>query len=232
MDDKSLLSMSYPEDAKPLEVQDVAADRVEIYSKLAPKLKSGTVKGVLCDQDGVKVQHIVHSDNGKVEVVVIEEACKIMLDDLSPTQMVEYKFEDTGFMLGWMGEDAAASYRSAKFKAWKEMVDKPNCEAAFRRILQAGVVTRLYDTVALPTPPEQADKYIVTNEETGKKINIPHEVSEMRVWDAEAGSYKAFSAHLDGAPQPDEKEQFWGNLIAEQREKHGDELIDKILASK
>ena len=186
MDHKSLLAMAYPEDAKPLEVQDVSPDRVDIYSKFVPKLKSGTVAGVLCELDDIKIQHIVHCDGGKPEVIVIEEACKIMLDDLSPAQMIEYKFDDTGFMLGWMGEDAAASYRSAKFKAWKEMVDKPNCEAAFRRILQAGVVTRLYDTVALPTPPEQADKWIVTNEDTGKKINIPHEVSEMRVWDAEA----------------------------------------------
>eukprot|EP01064_Diplonema_japonicum_P003217 TRINITY_DN120_c4_g1_i1.p1 TRINITY_DN120_c4_g1~~TRINITY_DN120_c4_g1_i1.p1 ORF type:complete len:247 (+),score=74.56 TRINITY_DN120_c4_g1_i1:56-742(+) len=228
MDNATLLAMEYPEDAKALEVQDVSPDRLQIYESVVNGIsKGGEVKAVVCECYGDKVQHLVK--DGKV--VMVEEGCKIMLEDLSPSQMVEYRFKESPqWMLGWMSAEAAIGYRAQKFKTWKEMLDSPNCEAAFKRLIQTGLVTKLYDTVALATPAEEADKWVVTNEETGKKIDIPHPVSEMRIWDAEAGAYKELSPHLDGAPSDAEADAYWAKLLDEQREKHGAEFVDKMLA--
>ena len=216
MDNAELLALPFPEDAKALEVQAVSDERRAVYARLLPELASGELHGVVCDADGEKVQHLVHKPAGGAAVVVIvEEGCKIMLDDLSPTQMVEYRFsESPEWRCGYLGEAAMESYRTQKFKTWKDMVVNPSCKAAFKRILQTGLVTKLYDTVALPTPAEDAQKWTVTNEETGKIIHVPHPVSQMRIWDAEKVCRSPSSilslhkqiyhtTHADRVPDPD-----------------------------
>eukprot|EP01059_Diplonema_ambulator_P034053 TRINITY_DN7445_c0_g2_i1.p1 TRINITY_DN7445_c0_g2~~TRINITY_DN7445_c0_g2_i1.p1 ORF type:complete len:248 (+),score=125.35 TRINITY_DN7445_c0_g2_i1:53-745(+) len=228
--EEALMKLEYPDDAKPLEVQAVDREALEVYATVKPECLEGEVKGVLCDCYGEKVLHLVQVKDGAYKVLIVEEGCKIMLEDVSPTQMVQYKFkESTNWMVGWMGKEAAIGYRSQKFKSWKEMVDHPSCAAAFKRLLQTGLVTKLYDTVALPTPPEDVDKWTVINEETGKKIDIPHPVDDMRVWDAEQGKFASLSPHLDGAPEDSEAEAYWENLLKEQKELHGEEYINELL---
>ena len=187
MDQSAILGLTFPDDAKPSgDVQSVSEERRAVYARLLPELKSGELKGVVCDLDGEKVQHIVHAGASGPTVVVVEEGCKIMLEDLSPSQMVEYRFaESPDWYLGFMSEGGMEGYRALKFKTWKDMIDQPSCEAAFKRMLQSGLVTKLYDTVALPTPESDLSAWMVTNEDTGKPIHVPHPVEEMRIWDAE-----------------------------------------------
>ncbi|KAJ9465370.1 hypothetical protein DIPPA_18760 [Diplonema papillatum] len=230
--DAAILALEYPEGAKALRIQAVSEERRQIYARIVPELSSGDVKGVLCELDGEKVQHIVHCPaGGAPKVVIVEEACKIMFDDLSPSQMIEYRFKESPqWHLGWMGEESADGYRRQKFKSWREMFDKPTCEAAFKRMLQTGLVTRLYDTVALPTPAEDVAKWTVVNEETGKKIDIPHPVHEMRVWDAEKEAYRTIASLLEGAPEDDKAGEYWEKLLQEQKDKHGADVIAKLMA--
>eukprot|EP01061_Rhynchopus_euleeides_P025682 TRINITY_DN416_c0_g1_i1.p1 TRINITY_DN416_c0_g1~~TRINITY_DN416_c0_g1_i1.p1 ORF type:complete len:232 (+),score=99.67 TRINITY_DN416_c0_g1_i1:76-771(+) len=231
MDSAALLALAFPEEAKPLEVQEVTPERVEIYARLLPELKGSSVAAVLCDLDGEKVQHLVVAGDAGPRVVVVEEGCKIMLDDLSPTQMVEYRFkEHPEWHVGYMSECAMEGYRAQKFKTWKQMIDEPSCKAAFKRLLHTGLVTKLYDTVALPTPESDKAAWIVTNEETGKPIHVPHPVEEMRIWDATQGEYRTLSARLVGAPNEEDEEKYWQDLLTEQREKHGSDVIQELLA--
>eukprot|EP01063_Lacrimia_lanifica_P001008 TRINITY_DN1047_c0_g3_i1.p1 TRINITY_DN1047_c0_g3~~TRINITY_DN1047_c0_g3_i1.p1 ORF type:complete len:235 (+),score=117.45 TRINITY_DN1047_c0_g3_i1:52-756(+) len=232
MDDASLLAMEYPDGGKATKVQDIDPARVAIYAAKVPQLQSGAVKGVVVENEyGDIIQHVVHQvGDAAPQPIVIEEACKIMLEDLSPTQCVEYKFaESDQWHLGWMGREGCDGYRSAKFKHWREMIDKPDCEAAFRGLLRTGLVTRLYDSQAMPNAPEDAEKWRVTNEETGKTYELPHPVDKMRIWDAAEEKYVELSAHLDGAPSDEDAPAYWQALLEEQVEKHGQETIDRLL---
>merc|ERR1712232_1255947 len=82
------------------------------YSLALPGLDPASVVAVLCDDRGVRVQHLVHcpaAAGGVATAVMLR--CKILMQDLSPTQMVEYRFADSGWMLSGMGRDACERYR-------------------------------------------------------------------------------------------------------------------------
>ena len=69
------------------------------------------------------------------------------------------------------------------------MLDTPDCEAQFRRMLQCGIVTNVYDKCMFPTPEALKEKYQVVDEKNGKTIDLPHPVSQLRIWNAESQSY-------------------------------------------
>ena len=52
----------------------------------------------------------------------------------------------------------------------------PDCEAAFKRMLQVGLITTLYDHAIFPTAEADRAAYEVRNEK-GKVVPIPHPVS-------------------------------------------------------
>ena len=73
---------------------------------------------------------------------VITRECAITLDDLAPSQLVEYRFDETGpWMLGNVSFLALEEYRKVKFDYWKNLMLNPTCEAAFKRMLKVGCVT-------------------------------------------------------------------------------------------
>merc|ERR1712173_42363 len=138
--------------------------------------------------------------------------------------MVEYKFsDDDGWKLGCIGKDSLQHYRKMKFKLWLEMLRNPKCAAQFRRMLQIGLITTLYDKEAFPTEEKDKDKFQVKDEK-GKMVDIPHPVYAMRIWDCEQRKYVEETPRLDGAPQPDKEKSFWEGLIAEFQAAH---LVDK-----
>merc|ERR1719461_690502 len=105
--------------------------------------------------------------------------------------MVEYRFSaDDTWKVGGIGKDSLESYRSLKFKTWLEMVKTPTCEAQFRRLLQTGLVCTMFDPNAFPTPDKDKGDYEVVDAKTGKKVQIPHPVYELRVWNAEHRKYE------------------------------------------
>jgi hypothetical protein len=160
--------------------------------------------------------------------------CKISYDDLSPTQLIEYCFPDeppfpTWHMAG-ISLESFSMFSGSKFKLWEKQLKEPSCEAAFRRLLQAGPVFRVYDPAMFPTPPELESRYRVVDEKTGKLVPLPHPIAKCRVWNAKDQKYDDVDASLDGAPKSEgEATVYWSNLLTELRSLHGAEYIDSLL---
>lgn len=72
-------------------------------------------------------------------------------------------------------------WRSRKFALWLKQMHNPDCEAAFKRMLQVGLITTLYDHAIFPTAEADRAAYEVRNEK-GKVVPIPHPVSFF--WDS------------------------------------------------
>merc|ERR1711974_438499 len=107
----------------------------------------------------------------------------------------------------------------------RAMLLEPVCEAQFRRLLQIGMISRLFDPQFFPTPEHLSCIYQVTDERSGKLIKLPHPVRALRIWDASAQSYKAVEPRLGGAPEEAEAEKWWKDFIQELSAKHGAEYI-------
>jgi hypothetical protein len=158
-------------------------------------------------------------------------SCAITYEDLSPSECIEYSFAEdpSTWALAQISLEALENYRGQKFEHWKSMLTSPTCEAQFRRMLQIGIVARLYDSHVFPTPESQKSLYQVTDEKTGKLIELPHPVAGLRVWDASKSSYQSLDPQLTGAPSEAEKSTYWTNLIQELKVKLGDEYVSSFV---
>ncbi len=108
---------------------------------------------------------------------------------------------------------------------------EPTCESAFRRMLKAGPVSRLFDKHLFPTPEELNKKYQVTNEQNGKVIDLPHPVSALRVFDN--GSYREIDPTLDGAPRGSEATAtYFQELINQLKSDMGADYVEEMMSSK
>ena len=164
-----------------------------------------------------------------VELVVTED--QVTFDDLLLTGLVEYRFADEMvWRLSGVGVETVATIRENTFAAWKAMLDAPDCEAQFRRLLQCGIVVNVYDHVLFPTPEYLTDKYSVVDEKNGKTIALPHQVDSLRVWNAPTQSYTTIDPHLAGAPNAEEKDDVWAGILHALKEKHSAEYIGSLLA--
>jgi len=162
-------------------------------------------------------------------------SCQITYEDLTPSDCIEYAFGEAPdeWRMTQLSQEALETYRGMKFEAWKSMLVNPTCEAQFRRMLQIGMISQLYDPQVFPTPESLRSKYQVTDERTGKLIELPHPVKGLRIWDAKAQAYKAVETQLTGAPGPAESAKWWGDFIKEElNAKHGDEYITNLMAGK
>ena len=110
------------------------------------------------------------------------------------------------------------------------MLNNPDCEAQFRRMLQCGIVINMYDKGMFPTPDALKEKYQVVDDKNGKTIDLPHPVAALRVWNAEKQAYDDVSPHLDGAPTAEEKDAAWAKILDDFRESRGHEYINDMLA--
>jgi len=70
----------------------------------------------------------------------------------------------------------------------------------------------------------------VVNEKTGKLIDLPHPVENMRVWDESLSEYRPIDATLDGAPKGSEEiSAYFNRQLAELKEEMGVEYIDELM---
>mmetsp|Transcript_8548 Transcript_8548/g.23606 ORF Transcript_8548/g.23606 Transcript_8548/m.23606 type:complete len:249 (-) Transcript_8548:68-814(-) len=161
-------------------------------------------------------------------------SCQITFEDLTPSDCIEYAFGEAPdeWSMAQLSTDALEEYRNMKFEAWKSMLLNPTCEAQFRRMLQIGMISQLYDPQVFPTPKGHQSKYQVTDERTGKKIQLPHPVKALRVWDAKTLTYKSIETQLTGAPGRDEAAQWWEDFVKDLNAKHGEEYIVGLMACK
>lgn len=158
---------------------------------------------------------------------LVNASCMISMEDMTPSECVEYTFEEEPdrWRMAQISQPALKDYKDTKFESWNKMLHEPDCEAQFRRMLQVGPVTRIYDPHVFPTPEAHKSQYQVTNEETGRLIDVPHPVSRLRIWDAARQRYEAIDPHLTGAPSEAEKESWWSDKQKELGQKHGDDYI-------
>jgi len=164
------------------------------------------------------------------ELEVIVETCSITYSDMSVLSMVEYKFsEEPTWRTAKVSKQALESYRIIKFKQWLGMLHAPTCEAQFRRMLQIGVVTRLYDKQLFPTPEAYIDKYRVTDEHSGKLIDVPHMVEALRMWNSATQQYDPLPVELEGAPTQTESETWWKDKLFELQDQKGRVYIEQML---
>jgi len=197
-------------------------------------------------QDGQVMAIIAHDANGTAREFVavvkgiseglptaslVMATCSITYEDMTPSECCEYAFaeEPNSWALAQLSRDALESYRSMKFEAWKNMLMNPTCEAQFRRMLQIGIVSRLYDAHVFPTPEALKPQYNVSDEKTGKNIQLPHPVAALRVWNAADQKYDSIDPQLQGAPPEAGKAEYWATLIQELKQKLGDEYVTQYV---
>jgi hypothetical protein len=211
------------------------ADFVAKYSKAceSDSLKSSTEILEVYALNAEKEQVLFNIAVPSYEI--LKGTCSVTFEDLPLSQLLEYQFpedDSNHWRVASLSLYALSEYQSKAFDAWLHQIKEPNCEAAFRRLLQAGVVTNVYDKHIFQTPPElKAEKYQVVSEVNGKVIDIPHPVKRLRIFDA-AGTkeYRELDPTLAGAPKGEEAaEVFWQNLLEELKNEMGAEYVEGLL---
>lgn len=170
-------------------------------------------------------------DAGSPTAALVMATCQITYEDMTPSECCEYAFgeDPNSWALAQLSRDALESYRGMKFEAWKSMLMNPTCEAQFRRMLQIGIVSRLYDAHVFPTPEAHKSLYNVSDEKTGKNIQLPHPVAALRVWNAAEQKYDSIDPQLQGAPTEAGKAEYWTSLMLELKQKLGDEYVSQYV---
>ncbi|KAF4677430.1 hypothetical protein FOL47_001642 [Perkinsus chesapeaki] len=208
-------------------------ERLERYiNTFAPGDKGRDGIAVTCQtSDGETVEYdCINTGSGTLEPIM--GTCQVMYSEEPCTRFLEYNFKDD---LTWRQSqvtlDPVLQFRDKKFAIWKEQLEHPSCEAAFRRLLQLGLVTNVFDKHMFPTPEHLINEYRVEDENTGKLIDLPHPVNALRLWNASTRSYDAIDPHLAGAPRGEEEaKKVWEDMLNEFREQQGTEYINELLA--
>eukprot|EP01083_Nonionella_stella_P003676 10580_1 len=223
---------------KAINIRYVEEARIKIYGPLCPSIANGqhvlSVECALADADAKEEEKelsekIIVIDDTDIDVVELED--KITMEDLSPSALIEYTFYEEGpWMLAPMSLVSLEGYRKSKFTNWKNMIENPHCEAAFKRLINIGLITDMFDHVAFPSPEHEKKDWMVKDDH-GKDVVIPRPVKGLRVWDVKGRCYKKVEAHLDGAPDAKEAEKYWEDMLNGFRAKQGADYINGLLAS-
>lgn len=210
-------------------------ERLQIAATAFPELavSDQRVVAVVAKGSGGELREFVgvlKETSAQPQLDLVMGTCQIMYEDMTPSECIEFAFaeEPSRFYLAQISREALETYRGMKFEAWHKMLKEPTCEAQFRRMLQIGVVTRLYDPQIFPTPDSLKSLYQVTDEKTGKKIELPHPVATLRIWNVQKQCYEPVETHLQGAPAESEKDTWWAAKIQELKSLQGDEYISSF----
>jgi len=212
---------------RPLELE-----RVAIYADQFPGcVGADRVVAVLAEGDGAKKEFTALVKGSAASVM--KGTCAITLDDLLPSEGIEYTFSEAPdkWAVAQISRQALDIMIKSKFGLWKDMLSKGECEAQLRRMLQAGVVSSLYDDVVFPTPEEYRHHFKVKCEKTGRIVNIPHPVVSLRVWNANTSKYDEIDPALEGAPSEADKETWWTEFLNGLKEQRGADYIEDLLAN-
>lgn len=211
---------------------DLDEGRKTVYAGLIGEVPAGTqVLAVkYTNFDNSLVEHVVKWDGVNATKVMCE--CGVTMEEFSPTCIVEYQYSPSDpWRLSKVSQQPLEMYMNSKFSQWRQMLDNPTCEAAFVRMLHAGALNKIYDKLAFPIPEEEKAQWSITDEKTGKSVDIPRPVHALRIWNAVSGEYDSVSPLLAGAPDTDEAlAAYWLETLAELRKKNGDEYISRLLA--
>lgn len=212
------------------------AGRRQIMATAFPHVGTGKLLEVIAKK-GSKTREFTVTFKGDTfqDPHILMGSCQITFEDLTPSECIEFSFakdEPDTWHMAQLSQEALETYRGMKFDAWKSMLLSPTCEAQFRRMLQIGMISELYDPQVFPTPQALKAKYQVTDERTGKTIDLPHPVQALRVWDAGSQVYRVIETRMTGAPSCGEAEKWWQQFLEELNSTHGAEYISGLMAGK
>jgi hypothetical protein len=161
---------------------------------------------------------------------LVQGSCQIRHTNITPCECVEYAFQEEPdrWRMAQVCGEALEAYRSSKFESWLKMLKEPTCEAQLRRMIEIGPVTHLYDLNLFPTPQDLKSRFQVTNEKTGRMVDIPHPVSRLRLWNCSQQRYEGIDTQLAGAPAEHEKEKWWNNILHQLEGHHGKDYIASL----
>eukprot|EP01084_Bolivina_argentea_P089767 161896_1 len=214
--------------------------RKNIYLPLCKQMaKSEHILSVECvrsdeaddikNEDKEMYEKILVISSSDIDIIELED--KITMEDLSPSSLIEYTFYMNGpWFLAPMSELSLVGYRKTKFSNWKHMIENPTCEAAFKRLLNIGLITNMFDHVAFPSPQHEINDWMVKDDH-GKDVVIPRPVKGLRIWNVKNRCYKQVQSHLDGAPNEKDAQKYWENMLNQFRDQRGVDYIDNLLAS-
>lgn len=209
----------------------VPADRAAVYARVFPSIAAASAVVSVPGTVGGEPVELLGAVSGSFALEVLSSTCQVTYEDLSASQLVEFRFADEGdatWRLSCIGEAALTAFKAHKFKGWKDMLENPTCEAQFRRMLQLGLVNKVYDKFIFPTPDALKPSYTVVDD-NGKNVDIPHSVAGLRIWAAADQAYREISPQLDGAPSDADAAKVWGEMLDQWRETRGAEFIDSLL---
>ncbi|CAD7938648.1 unnamed protein product [Amoebophrya sp. A120] len=211
--------------------------RRNLYARLKPDPFAGgdpiysvTAKG----EDGTIREFFVLCRPGAgADPEILTHECGITAMDVCPSELVEYQFEKPcdEWNVSVSSKDGIDMYLQSKFGAWHKQLHNPTCEAEFRRMLQNGLVTTMYDRMLFKTPDALKEKYEVVDERNGKTLHLPHPVAALRIWDPAAKTYTPIDPRLPGAPPAGEEEKYWTELLDAFRKERGEEYINSMFTS-
>lgn len=206
-------------------------ERESVFSPFKQFGDAGKLLAITGEVDGECREFIVEVNATNNQVRAITISCQITFEDLSLSQCPEYFFEDDPqWRVAQISLEALEDFKIKKFKLWEHQLKEPECEAAFRRLLQQGPIRNVFDKFIFPSSDAVALKFKVIDEHNGKAVDVPHQVSKMRLWNCEKGQYEDFNCSLSGAPTSEsEAETYWNGMIDEMRELRGSEYIDSLL---
>eukprot|EP01084_Bolivina_argentea_P121498 215306_1 len=212
-------------------------ERLKIYAtKFKDISEANCVLSVICKHsDNTLFERIIMLNN-KNEIFdkrcecVIAAAC--LTDYFSPSGFIEYTFNENGaWYLTQICKDDLAYFRSSKFEIWKKMIDEPDCEASFKRLLNMGLINRVFGDKIFPSPPHEQKDWEVKNEKNGKMVQIPRACYALRCWNTIECKYNDVDVFLDGAPKDNDVDKYWQTIIDQQKTKHGAEYIQSLLGA-
>jgi hypothetical protein len=195
-------------------------------------LASGEVWAVSATGGRGVQEHVVHVSEGGDSKEAIYVDCKVTYEEVSPTQLVQYRFDGSEeWRLSHVSLDALVAFRSGRFAAWEKRLLEPTCAAELRRMYRIGAVIRVYDHHMFPNYEEEKADFEVIDEKSGKTVIIPRPVRDLRIWNAASREYDPVQAELEGAPSVGDVDHYWGELVAKMRETWGDEEFDRMTTS-
>jgi hypothetical protein len=149
----------------------------------------------------------------------------ITMDTVNVTELVEYKYsDDKVWRVSKVGMDSLQNFKRVKYQIWKDQILNEKCEAALKRMIQAGLCDRVFDAEMFPEPEAMKKNYHFNDTKTNKKVDIPHPVAELRIWNATSGKYDAVPPALDNVPQ--DKAGEWNAIKAELCRLFGDDFVN------
>lgn len=197
------------------------ADRRRHYQTVCPDLAEDGMVVAVRTSDGH--ERIIRIKDGGAEDVRVDDV--ISCEELSPADLIQYKFEKGGWMIASIGMDSLELYRGMQFENWKKMITSvwKECLASFIRLLKSGPICTMFDSTIFPEAEEEKKAWVVVDS-NGKERGVPHPVVEMRKFNHESNTYETIDCRLAGAPEQKDLDTYWTNLLQELRQTTGPQV--------